>query len=169
MMAFFPTNAWMLPYLLASLVILFSVRSCEARVLAQVTLTQLDSSNISTTQARFSNGVYGAFCSNSAFSGTILALDVVQVRKWTSFHILFRLVFLAPRPFSIPTMKQLNSFLISPLQSCTMRSSPLNMSISIVAVVPRGNCSFMQKALVASSYGAVGLIVIDFPVIALKY
>jgi hypothetical protein len=43
-------------------------------------------------------------------------------------------------------------------------STPVNVSGNLVAIVPRGNCSFLQKALSASSRGAVGMILQDYAV-----
>ena len=52
------------------------------------------------------------------------------------------------------------------LKGCTIASGVVaNISDPIVIVTPRStNCTFYTKALVAISWGAQGLIVVDYPV-----
>lgn len=100
----------------------FSWASAADSVSAQVNKYTLDTNNISVSQ-RLPNGIYGAFCSTSSFSGTIMPLTLAE--------------------------------------SCTLLSPAANVSGSFVALVPRGNCTFLDKALSASSRGAVGMIVQD--------
>lgn len=112
---------WLLVQIIGAF-LCFSSASAAESVYAQVTKYTLDSNNISVSQL-LPNGIYGAFCSTSSFSGVIMPLTLTE--------------------------------------SCTLLSPAANVSGSFVALVPRGNCTFLDKALSASSRGATGMIVQD--------